>query len=54
MFVYNPSLMLWTDLTSLVTGVPPSVRASYGFASAGTKLYVFGGNTCNLLNIPVQ
>ena len=47
MFMFHPTLMRWTDLTPSIFGVPPSVRASYGFAAAGTKLYVFGGNTCN-------
>ncbi len=35
--------MTWTNLTGLVRGALPSPRCSFGFASAGGKIFVFGG-----------
>lgn len=41
--VFDPSAMAWEDLSADVSGTAPSPRYSMGFASAGGKLYVFGG-----------
>ena len=41
--VYDPVAMTWENLTIVVNGTPPSPRGKHGFASAGGKLYVHGG-----------
>jgi hypothetical protein len=33
----------WTNLSRTVQGDKPTARVFHGFASAGGKLYVFGG-----------
>ena len=38
--------MAWTNLSATASGAPPSPRDSHGFASAGGKLYVHGGEFC--------
>ena len=40
---FNIAANTWTDLSSLVEGVPPAARDRHGFASVGGKLYVYGG-----------
>jgi N-acetylneuraminic acid mutarotase len=42
-YAFNPVNMTWTKLSSLVRGALPSPRCSFGFASAGEKIFVFGG-----------
>ncbi len=42
-FAFNPVDMAWTNLSGLVSGTPPSPRHNFGFASAGGKIFVFGG-----------
>ena len=37
----------WADLSAAASGTPPSPRAFHGFASAGGKLYVHGGEFCD-------
>lgn len=41
--VFDSSTMAWTDLTVAATGFPPSPRDGAGFAAAGGRLYVYGG-----------
>ena len=41
----DPSTNTWSDLTNIATGPRPSPRSAHGFASAGNKLFVFGGST---------
>ncbi len=41
--VYDFVANSWTDLSSSAAGIPPTARAFHGFASAGGKLYVYGG-----------
>ena len=40
---FDPMSLEWADITSAVSGPPPSPRARMGFAAAGAMLYVFGG-----------
>ena len=40
---FNPISLEWKNLDSIATGVPPSPRYRFGFASSGDTLYVFGG-----------
>jgi hypothetical protein len=35
--------LLWRDLSSMTVGPLPTPRSSFGFASAGEKLYLYGG-----------
>jgi hypothetical protein len=42
--VYDPVAGAWTELSTTVSGAPPSPRDSGGFASAGGRLYAFGGS----------
>jgi hypothetical protein len=42
-FAFDPVKMTWTNLSGLVSGALPSPRHSFGFASAGGKIFVFGG-----------
>ena len=35
--------MAWTDLSGTASGLAPSPRASFGFASVGGRIYVHGG-----------
>ena len=37
----------WADLSAAASVTPPSPRAFHGFASAGGKLYVHGGEFCD-------
>jgi N-acetylneuraminic acid mutarotase len=41
---FDPVALVWTDLSAAVAGTAPSARFSHGFTSAGSKLFVFGGN----------
>ena len=44
LYRYDPVDAVWSNLVHNVTaGSPPSPRASFGFTSIGTSLYVFGG-----------
>ena len=47
LYVYDPAAMAWTDLSSPVSGTPPSPRRCQGFVSDGGKLYVHGGSDSN-------
>ncbi len=40
---YDPAAGGWTDLSTALSGTPPSPRDGHGLASAGGKLYVHGG-----------
>ena len=40
---FDPMLPAWTPTTPSVNGTVPSPRIGSGFASLGTKLYLFGG-----------
>ena len=35
--------MTWSDVSALVSGTAPQARCSYGFASAGNRLYLHAG-----------
>ena len=35
--------LVWTNLTDLAEGVPPSPRAGHGFVTANNRLFVLGG-----------
>jgi hypothetical protein len=41
--VYDPVAMAWIDLSIGLSSTSPSPRRDHGFASAGGKLYVYGG-----------
>ena len=40
---FDPNALVWTDLSSLVTGIAPAARYLHGFVSDSTRLYVYGG-----------
>ena len=40
---YDPVAMAWTDLSTAISGEPPSPRWNLGFAAAGGRLYAHGG-----------
>jgi hypothetical protein len=42
-FAFDPINKTWKNLSGLVSGVLPGPRHSFGFASAGGKIFVFGG-----------
>jgi hypothetical protein len=42
-YALNPANMTWINLSSSVSGSLPGPRCNFGFASAGGKLFVFGG-----------
>ena len=44
MFRFDPSALVWEDLTGTVTGEVPSPRDGHGFTAAGDALYLFGGS----------
>jgi hypothetical protein len=44
---YLPESMTWLNLARYASGDPPSPRENHGFASAGGKLYVYGGENYN-------
>ena len=43
LFMLDPSTNTWSDLTYSAIGTRPSPRFVHGFASANSKLFVFGG-----------
>lgn len=43
LYVFDPDQFVWTDLSSNVTGTPPSPRRFAGVTSIGRKVYVYGG-----------
>jgi hypothetical protein len=43
LYSFDPCTCIWKNLTDLVVGPVPSPRRFPGFASAGGKLYLFGG-----------
>ena len=45
MLVADLSSMVWTNISSVSFGTPPSPRFHHGFTVSDGKLYVFGG--CN-------
>ena len=42
-FEFNLASLVWKDLSNIVMGQQPSARCGCGFTSAGSKLFVFGG-----------
>ena len=46
LYAYDPTSMSWSNLSATASGAPPSPRDSHGFASAGGRLYVHGGEFC--------
>ena len=44
---FEPAAAAWADLTSAALGDAPAPRAHHGFASAGGRLYVQGGQAAN-------
>ncbi len=44
LFSFNIATMTWT-LLSAANGIRPAARCGHGFASAGGKLYVHGGES---------
>ena len=44
-YEFDPANMTWTNLSNIVSGVLPGPRCSFGFASAGGKIFVFGGES---------
>jgi hypothetical protein len=43
---FNPRTLEWNQiLPTEVSGIPPSVRVGFGFASANGKLFVYGGKS---------
>jgi hypothetical protein len=51
LYALNPANMAWINLSSIVGGALPSPRCNFGFASAGDKLFVFGGESAEGLLI---
>ena len=48
LYVFDPTLALWHNLTGLVrSGVAPCARSAAGFAAAEERLYLFGGQDGN-------
>jgi hypothetical protein len=45
LFELDLTSMAWKNLSSAVSGTPPSPRSGHGFTSINGKLYVFGGQT---------
>ena len=45
LYVYDPSAMVWSDVSGVMKGDIPSPRDSdsHGFAPANGKIYMFGG-----------
>jgi hypothetical protein len=44
LYTFEPDTFAWTNLTSTVTGTPPSPREGSGVAAIGNKIYVYGGS----------
>ena len=44
LLVLNLTTMIWTDLSSVFIGTPPSPRFHHGFSASEGRLYVFGGS----------
>jgi hypothetical protein len=44
LFEFDPGRQVWSRLSdTVVAGLAPSERSSFGFASDGSRLFVFGG-----------
>lgn len=43
LWTFNPASSNWTDLTSSARGDFPSPRVFFGMATAGERLFIFGG-----------
>jgi hypothetical protein len=43
LYVYDPTNMTWTNLSTPASGKEPSRRMGHGFSSSEGKLYVHGG-----------
>ena len=43
LYKFDPTSMAWTNLSSHVSGIPPSPRYGHGFKAAGGRLFVHGG-----------
>ena len=43
LYMFDTKTVTWTNLSEQISGTPPLPRHSFGFASNGGKLYVFGG-----------
>ena len=46
-------MMTWTNITAKTTGLQPEPRYGHGFASSGGKLYLFGGQFRDGLQIVI-
>ncbi len=44
-FALNSANWTWTNLADIVSGTWPGPRHSFGFASAGEDIFVFGGES---------
>ena len=51
LLMFDPSNNSWKDLSGTIYGAWPSPRASHGFASAGDKLFIFGGDSSTGLQL---
>ena len=40
---FDPAIMAWIDFSGGVSGAPPPPRFTFGFATAGEKLYAHAG-----------
>ncbi len=43
LFVFDPVELSWNDISNKTSGIAPSLRCDFGFASAAGKLFVHGG-----------
>jgi hypothetical protein len=43
LFVFDPVELSWNDISTKISGIAPSPRSDFGFASAAGKLFVHGG-----------
>jgi hypothetical protein len=43
LYSFSSIHLLWSDLSSVLLGARPTPRSSFGFTSAGEKLYLYGG-----------
>ncbi len=44
-FVFDISSEEWTDLSAMIQNPSPVARMFAGFASAGDRMFLFGGNS---------
>ena len=43
LYMFDPSALLWQDLTSQILGTPPVVRYGHRLSIVGSNLCLFGG-----------